>query len=271
MKTPDSIVIIAGSGRYPLLLAQCARAAGVKKIYAAAFERETDREIEKLADSVTWMRVGQMGKLLTCLKDSGAKHTVMAGQIAPNNLFDLRPDLKALMMLAKIPKRNAESLFGAIAKAIEEIGLEVLPATTFLDEHVASEGPIAGPKLKPRELEDIQYGHSIAKEVSRLDIGQTVVVKNGTVLAVEAFEGTNEAILRGGALGRGGATMVKVSKPNQDLRFDVPVIGPATLKKAAEAKLRTIAVEAGKTIILDREETAAMAVKSGITIFGVKS
>ncbi|MEO6052555.1 MAG: UDP-2,3-diacylglucosamine diphosphatase LpxI, partial [Chthoniobacterales bacterium] len=206
-----------------------------------------------------------------CLKESGAKHAIMAGQIAPKNLFDLRPDVKALLMLAKIPKRNAESLFGAIAKAIEDVGVEVLQATTFLEEHLASEGHIAGPKLSTREEEDVHYGHHIAKEVSRLDIGQTVVVKNGTVLAVEAFEGTNEAIARGGALGNGGATMVKVSKPNQDLRFDVPVIGPATLQKAADAKLRTIAVEAGKTLILDREETAAIAVKAKITIFGVKS
>jgi hypothetical protein len=267
---PDSIALIAGSGRYPLLLAEAARRAGVKQIHVIAFENETSREIASLANTVSWLRVGQLGKLLNCLKDSGAKHAIMAGQLAPKNLFDLRPDVKALILLAKIPEKNAESLFGAVASAIQEIGVEILPATTFLEDDLAAEGHIAGPKLRAREEEDVRYGLRIAKEVSRLDIGQTVIVKNGTVLAVEAFEGTNEAIARGGALGRGGATMVKVSKPNQDLRFDVPIIGPDTLKKAAEAQLRTIAVETGKTLLLDRVELSSLAEKSGITIFGVR-
>jgi len=186
----------------------------------AAFEGETRQEIIPLADSVEWMRVGQMGRLLEAGKKSGAARALMAGQIAPGNLFDLRPDFKALLILAKLKRRNAETLFGAVAEELAKAGLELLPATTYLDDHIAPRGPIAGPRVKPRVLEDLEFGFRIAKETSRLDIGQTVVVKNGTVLAVEAFEGTNEAIRRGGQLGRGSATMVKVSKPDQDMRFD---------------------------------------------------
>ena len=150
-----------------------------------------------------------------------------------------------------------------------KIGVELIPATTFMDDHLAPAGLIAGPKLKPRIEDDVHFGHELAKEVSRLDIGQTVLVKNGTVLAVEAFEGTNEAIKRGGALGRGNAVMVKVSKPGQDLRFDVPVVGPATLEACRDAGVRVIGVEAGKTILLERECVAEFATEHRISIFGL--
>jgi len=165
--------------------------------------------------------------------------------------------------------RNAESIFGAIADELAKAGVDLLLATTFMDEHLARPGHIAGPKLSTREEEEIRFGYGIAKEISRLDIGQTVVVKNGTVLAVEGFEGTNEAILRGGRLGRKESIMVKVSKPKQDLRFDVPVIGPKTLEVAAEAKLRVIAIETGLTLVLDRETVEKQAAAHKITVVGI--
>ena len=192
----------------------------------------------------------------------------MAGQIAPKNLFDLRPDWKALLLLAQLKRRNAESIFTAIADELKKIEIEMLPATTFLEKFVATSGLIAGPKLSRREEEDVAFGWGIAKEVSRLDIGQTVIVKNGTVLAVEAFEGTNETLRRGGILGRKGAIMVKVAKPTQDMRFDIPVIGVETVRIAAEVGVRVIAVESGKTLLLERESVIELAGRSNISIVG---
>lgn len=269
MQLPKTLALIAGNGTYPFATVRGARAAGVQRIVVAAFENETNPELAKLVDDIAWLRVGQLGKMLSYLKSSGATHAIMAGQIAPKNLFDLRPDIKALVLLATLPERNAESIFRAIGDEMAKVGSELLPATTFLDDQLATPGLIAGPRLGRREQADVEFGFRIAKESSRLDIGQTVVVKNGTVLAVEAFEGTNAAIARGGELGRKDATMVKVSKPNQDLRFDVPVIGPLTLDAARDAKLRTIGIEAGKTLILEPERTRALADERRISIYGL--
>jgi len=269
LKPIESLFLIAGSGEYPRLVMDSARSAGVRRVALAAFEGETSPELESLADEVHRMKVGQLGKLLDAAKKSGATKALMAGQIAPGNLFNLRPDFRALVILARLKERNAETLFGAVASELASAGVEILPATTFLEEHVARSGHLAGPRLKPRRIEDLEFGFRIAKESSRLDIGQTVVVKNGTVLAVEAFEGTNEAILRGGRLGRGGATVVKVSKPGQDLRFDVPVIGTKTLETAAEAKIVAIGVEAGTTILLDSAKVGRAADSLAIAIYGL--
>ncbi len=269
MKVIESLFLIAGSGDYPRLVIESARSAGVRRIAVAVFEGETSPELEAIADEVYRMKVGQLGKLLDAARKSGSKEALMAGQIAPGNLFNLRPDLRALVLLARLKERNAETLFGAVASELASAGIELLPATTFLEEHIAGAGHLAGPPLKPRHVGDLEFGFRIARESSRLDIGQTVIVKNGTVLAVEAFEGTNEAIRRGGQLGRGGATMVKVSKPGQDLRFDVPVVGTKTLETAAGSKIRAIGVEAGATILLDRDKVTKAADALGITIYGL--
>lgn len=269
MSIPDNLFLIAGSGRYPSLVIESARAAGVRQITVAAFEGETAEATTAAANEVHWLKVGQLGKMLTAAKKSRAHFAMMAGQIAPKNLFDLRPDFKALMLLAKIKRRNAETLFGEIAHQLDLIDVKLLDATTFLDYHMAAPGHIAGPKLRKRDIDDINYGYEIARETSRLDIGQTVVVRHGTVLAVEAFEGTNECIRRGGALGKQEAVMVKVTKPNQDMRFDVPVIGEATIAVAKEAQLKIIAVEAQRTILLDRNAVAAAATAAGITLYGI--
>lgn len=266
----EELGIIAGNGRYPFLLAESARSKGVRRIVAAGFPGDTNPALEKLVDEIKWLRVGQLGKLISYFRESGVKHAIMAGQIAPGHLFDLRPDLKALLLLAKLKERNAESIFGAIANELAKAGVELLPATTFLEQCLPVPGLIAGPKPGRAVMNDIAYGFRIAKEVSRLDIGQCVVVKKGTVVAVEAFEGTNETIRRGGRLAKKGAVLVKVTKPNQDFRFDVPVIGTQTLDTAAESGVSVIACEARKTLLLEREALMEHAHRLNITLFAVE-
>jgi DUF1009 family protein len=266
MNVPYILGIIAGNGVYPRLLANAARKAGVEKIAAAAFTGETDPVLEGHVDVIEWIRVGQLGRLLKFFRGQDIHHAIMAGQIAPSNLFDLRPDWEALLLLAQLKQRNAESIFAAIANELSKVGVDLLPATTFLEGSLAQAGLIAGPKLSRREEQDVDFGWKIAKEIAGLDIGQTVIVKNGTIVAVEALEGTNDVIKRGGTLARKGAVMVKVAKPNQDMRFDVPVIGLETLHVAAEAGLRAIAVEATRTLLLEKDEIVDVANRSKISI-----
>ena len=266
MNIPDVLGIIAGNGVYPRLLAEAARRAGVKRIVAAAFTDETDERLTGLVDGIEWMRVGQLGKLTKFFRNAGVTQAIMAGQIAPKNLFELRPDLKMLLLLGRLKRRNAESIFAAIGDELAGAGITLLSATSFLDDSMAPVGLIAGRKLSRREEEDVTFGFEIAREMSRLDIGQTVIVKNGTVVAVEAFEGTNEAIKRGGGLAREAAIMAKVAKPTQDMRFDVPVIGLETVRAAAEAKLRVIAVEAGTTLLLEKDALIDAATRSDISL-----
>lgn len=266
---PRTIGIIAGSGIYPEEFMVSARAKCPEaKLVMAAFKGETREELAESADASAWFRVGQLGKMIKFLGKQGVTEAVMVGQIAPRNLFDLRPDIRTAMLLARLKQKNAESIFGAIADELEKDGITLLPATTFLEDVMPDEGHVCGPVLK--ELDDVHYGFKIAKETSRLDIGQTVVVRNGTVLAVEAFEGTNACIRRGGELGKGKeVTLAKVSKPNQDFRFDVPVIGPDTVKNCARAGISTIAIEAGKTLMLGGDEVRRMCDEEKITIIAV--
>lgn len=253
-EVPHTVAMMAGNGVYPVTFARAARAAGVKNLVAAAFIDETDPVLAEYVDRIEWLRVGHLGKMIRYFVKAGAEKAVMVGQIGPKNLFDLRPDFRLLRMLSRVRVRNAESLFAAIAEELEKDGISLLLATCFLEDHLPAPGHVCGPTLTARQEEDAAYGFGIAKEVSRLDIGQTVVVKKGTVLAVEAFEGTDEAILRGGPLGRGEAMVVKVSKPNQDFRFDVPVVGPATILTAEKAGVKAIVVEARRTMLLGVEE-----------------
>jgi DUF1009 family protein len=266
MQPPETLGIIAGNGVYPRLIAAAARKAGVKKIVAAAFTDETDPILEQRVEVLEWMRVGQLGRLFKFFRSQDIHQAIMAGQIAPKNLFDLRPDVKALMLLGRLKERNAESIFAAIADELAKVEIDLLPATTFLEDSLARPGLIAGPKLSSRQEHDVELGWNVAKEIARLDIGQTVIVKNGTIVAVEALEGTNDTIKRGGTLAREDAVMVKVSKPNQDLRFDVPVIGVETVRIAAESGVRVFAVEAGKTLLLERDALIARANGSNISL-----
>lgn len=261
--------MIAGKGLYPETFVREARKHGVKLI-AAAFKGETWESLAEQVDELDWFRVGQLGGVIKYFKKHGVTETVMIGQISPRNLFDLWPDLRTLKVLHSVKERNAESLFGAIASELDKDGIELLPATTFLEDYLAKTGLNFGPKVKERTQEDIDFGYKLVKQTSAMDIGQSIVVRHGTVLAVEAFEGTDACIKRGGELGKGKeVTLVKVSKPNQDMRFDVPVVGPTTIKSCAEAGVKTIGVEAGKTLILGVDEVATICAETGVSLVGV--
>ena len=269
--SPRTIGIIAGSGVYPEVFVAAARrkSPGVRLVMCG-FPGETKPEMENRVDATEWARVGQLSKPIKFFRREGANEVVMIGQISPKNLFELRTDLRALMMFARLKTRNAETIFGAIADEMGKDGITLLPATTFLEDHLPGPGHVCGPAFKKRQLADAEFGFRIAKQTSALDIGQSVVVRHGTVLAAEAFEGTNACIRRGGELGRGKDVMlVKVSKPNQDFRFDVPVIGPQTIETCADAQVGSIAIEAGKTLLLEKDKVAELCERYRIGIHAV--
>jgi len=272
MTNPNSpLGIIAGNRSLPLLLAKQARALGVQRLVAVAFEGETNPELSTLVDKIVWLKVGQLGKMIAAFKEHQVHQCVMAGQIAPRNLFDLRPDLRAVTMLLKLKEKNAYTIFSAIADELKKEGIELIEATPWLAPLIPGPGFVLGPKLSAATAADVNLGFHIAKEISRLEIGQTVVVKNGTVLAVEAFEGTDQCLARGGGLAGkdGGAVAVKVAKENHDLRFDIPCIGAQTVETCVAAKISALAIEAGKTLLLDRELLEALLKKSRLSIVTV--
>jgi len=263
---PETLALIAGRADYPLLLARTARARGVKKIIAIAFKGETSREIEQVTDDVAWIHAGQLAPLLDALKNSGARHAVMAGQVSPKILFFFRMDKALHNLLKSLPVKNAHTIFGAITKEIERAGLELLPASSFMQDYMPSAGCLTVRAPDARELTDIEIGRRVIKDTSHLDIGQTVVVKEGTILAVEAFEGTDQAIRRGGKLGGKGAVVIKVPKAGHDMRFDIPVIGANTLKSIKKAKASCLAIEAGGAILLHKDDLVAQANAMGLAI-----
>ncbi len=256
---PNSLSIIAGRGAYPLVLARSARLQGVTRLCAVAFKGETEPEIERLVDQVAWIHLGQLGALLDALRGFGVPHAVMAGQIKPTHLFSLRMDGPMLKLLGRLKERNAHSIFGAIGEELRGIGVDLQPASLFMESTMPPAGQLAARPPSPEEAQDIELGLHVAKSTSGLDIGQTVVIKRGTILAVEAFEGTDAAILRAGELGGEGAVVVKVAKRGHDMRFDIPVIGEHTFKTLKKARAAVLAVEAGRTILLEREKLVAEA------------
>ncbi len=267
----DSLGIIAGSRSLPLLLARLARQGGVRRLVAVAFEGETDPGLANLVDEIVWVKVGQLGKLIQAFTKRQVGRCVMAGQVHPKNLFDVRPDLRALSVLLRLKERNARTIFGAIADELHKDGVELVDARPWLTPVMPGPGYEVGPKLTPAEMEDVGFGFRLAKEVSRLDIGQLVVVKKGTVLAVEGFEGTDACLRRGGELagGEGGAIAVKVASATHDFRFDIPCLGRQTLEICASARIAALAFDAGRTLLLDREQMEEDAVRRRVTLLAV--
>lgn len=261
---PDTLGVIAGRGTYPWQLARSAHAQGVKRVVAFAFKGETERVIGKYADEVAWLHLGSLGALLDAVKAKGVSRIVMAGQIKPTALFNLRLDAKALAILRTLKTKNAHTIFGAIGNELRSIGAELLPAYRFMETEMPEEGVLGSRAPDAREQADVRLGAKVAKTTSGLEIGQTVVVKDGTVLAVEGFEGTDETILRAGRLGGAGGTVVKVAKLGHDMRFDIPIIGLRTFKMLKKAKASCLAVEAKRTILLEREKLVAAADRLGI-------
>ncbi len=263
------LAVIAGQGMYPMLTVELARAAGVS-VRLIAFEGETRPElVASFGESERVMiKVGQLGHMLKALDKFGAGYALMAGQITPRKLFKgLSPDLKAVTILASLKEKNAESIFGAIASEIEKLGIVQLDARAFLDMELAEAGIMAAGKYQP-DSEALDYGVRLAKEMARLDVGQGVVVARGTVLAVEAFEGTDAMLRRAGTFDAKKTLFVKTVKPGQDYRFDVPVFGMKTLDVMSEAGLAAAALEAGNCIILEKDAVLAEAKKRKITLLG---
>jgi DUF1009 family protein len=267
-----SLGIIAGNRALPLVFARQARAMGVKHLVAAAFEGETDASLASLVDEIVWLRVGQLSKLIGTFTSRGVKQCIMAGQIAPKNLYSVRPDLRAMGMLLRLKEKNAHTIFGAIADELMKDGVELVEATPWLRPLMPAKGFHLGPKLSAEQREDVEFGFRIAKETSRMEIGQTVLVKQGTVLAVEAFEGTDRCLARGGELAGpdGGAVAVKVAKEKHDLRFDIPCLGPQTLEVCAAARVSVLAFEAGKSLLLDQETCSNLSRKNRICMTAIE-
>lgn len=268
---PESLGIIAGKGVYPRLLADSARKQGVKRLYAVAFRKETDPVLEKYADQVDWLYLGQLGAMLEAFKASGVKQVVMAGQITPTHLFRIRMDGPMISLLSRLRVRNAETIFGAVGEELKKIGVELLPASLFMEHTMPEAGVLSARAPTEQESADIELGLKVAKTTSGLDIGQTVVIKNGTILAVEAFEGTDAAIARAGELGGAGAVVVKVAKRGHDMRFDIPVVGEHTMKSLRRIRASVLAVEAKRTILLDREVVVGEADRQGLCLVAVKT
>lgn len=263
-----SLGIIAGSHELPLTIAKEARRLGINRIIAIAFHNETSPKIESVVDEVEWIRVGQLSQLIKIFSKKKITHCVMAGQIAPKNLFNLIPDIKAASMLLRLKERNAHTIFGAIGDELSKANIILIDALPWLGKIILKKDFHIGPKLSKQQQEDITFGFSLAKEVSRLQIGQSVVVKEGTVLSVEGFEGTDECLLRGGTLAgpKGGAVGVKVARDDHDMRFDIPCIGRRTLESCARSKIAVLAVETSKTILLEREEVQSLSKTYGIAL-----
>ncbi len=265
----ETIGLIAGNGRFPILFAETAKRQGVR-VVAAAHRGETLDEIERVADAVTWVKVGELGKIIRTFLDAGVKRAVMAGGIQKVGLFTgARPDLRGAAFLARVRSFRDDALLRGIAVELERDGIEVVPSTLFLSEIVTREGTLGRARAKKDAWSDIALGFRVAKEVGRYDVGQSVVVRGGLVLAIEGMEGTDQCIRRGGELARGEIIVVKVAKPTQDLRFDVPAVGPATVAILSAVKGRAIALEAGRTILLDREQFLADADRANIAVVGV--
>lgn len=268
---PEALIIIAGRHAYPAMLAQAAREAGVKRITVLAFKGETERKVVSLADEVVWANLGAMGSFLEKLKATGIRHCMMAGQIAPSNLFHVRFDRLARDIMSELKVLNAHTIFGAVAEQIERLGIEVLPGNSFMDRYTPAVGVLSRRAPTEREQRDIELGLQLVKGTSDFEIGQTVAIKEGIIIAVEAFEGTNAAIKRAGRVGKAGTVIVKVPKAGHDMRFDIPVVGAKTFKVMKKAKVSCLAIEAGKTILLEKEKLITLADQYGMAFVAVQT
>ncbi len=268
MKT---IGIIAGNGRFPFLVAKEARNQGIRVVVGAIL-KEADPALEKIADACFWVKIGELKKLVKGFRAEGVHEAVMAGKVEKVRLFqeNVHPDLEMVKVLMKTRDFKDDSLLSGIADYLHDQGVDVLDSTVFLKEALPGPGVLGRKTPSKQVMEDIRFGFSVAKAIAGLDIGQTAVVKKKAVLAVEAIEGTDSAIRRGGELGNGKVVVVKVAKPNQDMRFDVPAVGLKTLKELIAVHAEAFGFEAGKTIFMDQNEFVERANHKGIALVGVR-
>ena len=261
--------LIAGNGRFPFLVAAAARRKG-RRVVAIALKEEAAPDLAGEVDEIHWVSVGQLGKAIQALRGAGATEAVMAGQVKHRQIFsDIVPDLKLIGLLARLAFKNTDSLIGAVADALQREGISLRPSTELLADHLATEGVMTRRAPSGDERKDIDYGQTVARTLAGMDLGQTAVVKDRAAVALEAMEGTDEVIRRAGRIAGPGTVVVKVAKPKQDMRFDVPVVGPGTLAAMREAGARTLALDAGRTLLLDRPAFLAEAEGDGVAVFGL--
>jgi len=261
--------LIAGNGKFPFMVVEGARQSGARMVVAAIRE-ETDPSIEELAERVEWVGIGQLGRMIRFFKDEGVEKAIMAGQVKHVQIFSRAvPDARMLKVLLRLPRRNTDSLIGAIAAELQSEGIELINSTYFLQQYLPQTGTLTRRQPDKHEREDIEYGLEIAREIARLDLGQTIVVRGKACVAIEAMEGTDETIRRAGQLVKKRLTVVKIAKPNQDMRFDVPVVGVPTIETMLEAGATCLCITAGKTLMFDREEMVRLANDRKIAIVAV--
>ena len=262
--------LIAGNGRFPFLVLESARSSGLDMVVAAIRE-ETFPEIESCGYPVHWLGLGQLGKLIRLFRKAGVQKAIMAGQVKHVQIFGSSlPDLTMIRTLAGLKHKNTDALIGAVARVLEEAGITLLDSTEFLKPHLAPEGTLTRRGLNRREQVDLEFGRSVAHRIALMDIGQTIVVRDRAVVAVEAMEGTDATVRRAGELaGHKDLTVIKVSKPRQDMRFDVPVVGLSTVQIMVESGATALILDAHRTLLLDRKELITFADDNGITILGM--
>lgn len=262
--------LIAGNGRFPFLVAAGARRAG-RRVVAVAIREEAAPELAAEVDEIHWVGLGQLGRCIEALHGAGAREAVMAGQVKHRQIFsEIVPDLKLMGVLARLALQNTDSLIGAVADALGREGITLLPSTAFVQDQLAAAGPMTRRGPSRHERRDVEYGREVARVLAGIDLGQTVVVKDRATVALEAMEGTDETIRRAGRLAGPGTTVVKVAKPRQDPRFDVPVVGPGTIEAMVEAGARVLALDAGRTLLLDKAAFLAGADAAGLAVLGME-
>jgi UDP-2,3-diacylglucosamine hydrolase len=262
----DVMGIIAGGGKFPLMLAEAARRQGLR-VVAVAHLGETDEAMADSVDNLEWVKLGQLGKVIHVFKRAGVTRALMAGTITKKKMFSsVMPDLRALSLMGSLAVFHDDDILTAVARTFSREGIEIISSTSLLPELIAPHGVLTRRKPTRNEQKDVEFGWRMVKEIGMLDIGQCIVVRRKTVLAVEAIEGTDETIRRGGRLAVENAVVVKASKPQQDLRFDVPTVGLQTIITMNEVGASVLAIEAGRTLIFDRGEMTGFADKSGISI-----
>ena len=260
--------LIAGNGQFPFLVAEGARKSGAS-LSVIAIKEETDPRIDEVADRVLWVGIGQLGKMIAFFKSEGVEKAMMAGQVKHVQLFSgAMPDVRMMKMLWNLPRRNTDALIGGVADELAKEGIELIDSTYLIPEQLADKGVLTKRKPDTNELENIEYGLHIASEIARLDLGQTIVVRAKACVAIEAMEGTDATIKRAGELANGKLTVVKVAKPDQDMRFDVPVVGLPTIETMIKAGATCLSVTAGKTLIFDREAMLQKANEAKISVVG---
>lgn len=270
MVTGEPLGLIAGNGRFPFLAAAGARRAG-RRVIALAIREETDPGLEAEVDAFHWVGLGQLGKAIDLLKKAGAHEALMAGQVKHKQIFSrVVPDLKLVSVLARLAFQNTDSLIGGVADALSREGITLLSSVAFLGDQLATVGAMTRRRPGRDQRADIEYGETVARALSGMDLGQTAVVKGRAAVALEAMEGTDEVIRRAGRLAGAGTTVVKVSKPDQDMRFDVPVVGPGTLDAMTEAETSVLALDAGHTLVVEKGAFLERAEAAGMVVWGLE-